>query len=170
MIFVLGGTANLSLAMDERLEKIQFKLVREYLNVSHINASQFSKMNVETTVVFDVREKEEFAVSHITGAIQLDPKQKVDEFLARYNNEIQGKTVVFYCSVGRRSSAMVSKLQEKLEQTGVVAAFNLTGGLFNWRNENKPLVSGGHETDLIHPYNFYWGRLVHDNDAISYKH
>lgn len=169
LFFVLSGVANSSLAMDERLGKIQLKLEQQYLDVSHIEADQFSKMDLENLVIFDVREEGEFAVSHISGATQLDPNVQPEEFLSNYHNKIQGKTVVFYCSVGRRSSATASKLQESLEQAGAADSFNLTGGLFNWRNENRPLVSEGQDTDLIHPYNFYWGRLIHDKNAIRYK-
>ena len=169
LFFVFSGMANSSLAMDKRLNKIQLKLEHKYADVSHVKAGQFSKMDLEKLVIFDVREDGEFAVSHIHRATQLDPNLQPEEFLSKYKDKIKGKTVVFYCSVGRRSSAMASRLQASLAEAGAAESFNLTGGLFNWRNENRPLMSDGQETDFIHPYNFYWGRLIHDKNAIRYK-
>ena len=126
-------------------------------------------MSAEAVVVFDVREKKEYEVSHIDGAIQIDPKLKPEQFFQQYGESIKDKTVVFYCSVGRRSSNFAEQINATSEADEALATYNLTGGLFHWHNIQKPLVNEAQTTSAIHPYNFYWGRLIQDKPSISYS-
>jgi 3-mercaptopyruvate sulfurtransferase SseA len=37
----------------------------------------------------------------------------------------------------------------------------LAGGIFQWANEERPLVdAAGNPTTRVHPYNRFWGRLL----------
>ena len=100
-------------------------------NIAHIDASILLTLEVENTVLFDVRETVEFKVSHLIGAIQLDPKINPEEFKSAYSHLLLDKTVVFYCSVGKRSSALASRLQNVIIDSGAIDVFNLIGGIFN---------------------------------------
>jgi len=152
------------------LERIHQKLIKKYDNVDHISSTEFSELNSQDLVIFDVRKEKEFAVSHIDGSIRLDPNTNADEFAAQYAQELKGKTVIFYCSVGRRSSAMASRVETVLKDSDATASYNLTGGVFSWRNQERSLVDQSSETTTkVHPYNFYTGRLIKDRQAISYK-
>ncbi len=165
-IFIAGGSV---IAMEPKLSKIHKKIVSDYEHVEHLNADDFQNLDPSNTVIFDVREKKEFNVSHIDGAIQVDPGIHADEFEEKYGKLLNGKTAVFYCSVGRRSSHLAERLDPSLQSIGVEASYNLIGGLFQWHNENRSLTDTNNApTNVIHPYNNHWGRLVQDKSAISY--
>jgi rhodanese-related sulfurtransferase len=157
------------LVFQPRLEAIQNDIENDYQSVSHISAPEFSRLDMHKVVVFDVREPEEFAVSHIDGAIQIMPNIDAGEFIEDYGELLEGKQVVFYCSVGRRSSELASRLGDAPFEHGATSSRNLIGGVFSWVNEGRQLRSSSQTaTNLVHPYNKYWGRLVNDSDKLSY--
>lgn len=171
-VTVLLSLTNIRLASGDqlRLDKIHQDIVNKYSDVEHLSGPDFQELDISQALIFDVREAEEFAVSHINGAFRIDPDTELAEFSERYADRVAGKTVVFYCSVGRRSSDLLRKLSPMLETNGAIAAYNLVGGIFRWRNEQRPLVDlRKEETQLVHPYNFYWGRLIDDRSAVRYK-
>ena len=156
--------------LSNRLESIHSKIITDYDTVNHLSAEQFSQIDKGTLVIFDVREKKEYEVSHIDGAIQIHPDFQAGEFLPIYGEAIKGKTLVFYCSVGRRSSKLLSEINQIVHADDVPeASYNLTGGIFHWHNMQKPLINLEQTTSAIHPYNFYWGRLIENKSAISYS-
>lgn len=156
-------------AFQPRLEAIQKEIENDYQSVSHISASEFSSLDIDQVVVFDVREPDEYAVSHIAGAIQLMPNIDLSEFIEDYGDLLNGKHVVFYCSVGRRSSELANKLGDAPLEHGATSSKNLIGGVFSWVNQDRPLRNSRQTaTNLVHPYNKYWGRLVADPDKLSF--
>lgn len=155
--------------LSKRLEKIHSKILTDYDNVAHISATEFSALDASSTVVFDIREEREYAVSHISGAVRVDPSTKPQTFINQHRSAFKDKTVVFYCSVGRRSSRFASQVSGLVSEHGAHDSYNLTGGLFHWHNARQPLTSAGQPTDAIHPFNFYWGRLIEDRSGLSYK-
>ena len=106
-----------------------------------------------SVILIDARKKEEFQVSHISGARHIPYNKDPSKYLA---NIKQGDPIVVYCSVGYRSSI----LAEKLQKMGFTEVHNLEGSLFKWANEGKPLVQGQKEIHKVHPYNSHWGRLL----------
>ncbi len=163
---VLLGVVGIALALVKQpsLDRIHQHIAAEHQQLNHITADQLLALKAEETVVFDVRESEEFAVSHINGAIQIPPDVDAAEFTEDYADLLNGKTAVFYCSVGRRSSDLLARLESSLRNAGAKSSANLEGGIFNWVNQEKPL-SG----NKVHPYNAYWGRLINDSSNISYS-
>ena len=81
----------------------------------------------------------------------------------------KGKTVVFYCSVGVRSSKLAARLQKALTARGAKAVYNLQAGIFNWHNEHRPLTTGSAPTSFVHPFDDHWGQLVERRDLLSYR-
>ncbi|MBL4672471.1 MAG: hypothetical protein JKX81_09455 [Arenicella sp.] len=157
------------LMFQPRLETIQNEIEKDYQSVSHISASEFSRLDIDTVVVFDVREPKEFAVSHISGAIQVMPNIDSGKFIEDYGDLLVGKHVVFYCSVGRRSSALASRLGDVPFEHGAASSKNLIGGVFSWVNQGRQLRNSSQAaTNSVHPYNKYWGRLVADPDKLSF--
>lgn len=157
-------------AMEPELGKIHRKIVSDYQHVEHIDGQGFEALDPSELVVFDVREPAEFDVSHLEGAIQIDPGIRPEAFMDQFGDAISGKTIVFYCSVGRRSSNLAERLDTVLAANGNDASYNLTGGLFQWHNEDRPVMTEtGGTTRAIHPYNNHWGRLIDDKAAISYR-
>jgi len=159
-LLVLAGA--FFLLWSPSLEKIHRAIEGSYPDVQHISASEFLLLDPAQKVVFDVREKVEYQVSHIQDAIQLSPDTRPEEFEELYGDVLEGKRVVFYCSVGYRSSEMVSRLNEVTEDLGARSSLNLIGGVFNWVNQGHPLSSS-----KVHPYNEYWGRFIDDTQKLS---
>lgn len=143
--------------------------IKDKYDVNHISNDEFKAINNDEVIVFDVRKPSEYEVSHIDGAIRVDPGIKPEDFFAQYGEDLTGKNAVFYCSVGRRSSNLLSKVNDQLPDYGVKSAYNLQGGIFQWHNDQIDLVRNGENTRDIHPYNFYWGRLIDDRSAIEYS-
>lgn len=128
-------------------------------------------------LIFDVREEKEFNISHISQANFIDEKlpsqEKVDKVadiikdkLGDYRPTLEQPVNIFiYCSIGYRSSALVSSIFkssrfEELSQYNL-KFYNVEGGLFQWANERRPLVNHAQvKTDVVHPYNALWGRLL----------
>lgn len=151
------------------LNKIHSGIEKRHKNVNHIDARTLGGMRADSVVLFDVREVDEFDVSHIQGAIQIDPDIELDDFEDDFSEMVEGKVVVFYCSVGVRSSALASQLEEVLKEADAEEFYNLTGGIFQWHNQLRPTVRGeGIPTENIHPYSDYWGKLIENDSAISY--
>lgn len=115
----------------------------------------------ENTVWLDAREKNEFKVSHISGAKFIG----YDYFKMSTVKEIaKDAEIVVYCSVGYRSE----KIAEQLIEAGYTNVSNLYGGIFEWSNESKTVVDkSGQTTDKIHGYDKTWGVWV-DNNKVVY--
>lgn len=150
------------------LKKIQSGIEKWHQNVQHIDAVRLSEMDADNVVIFDVREPDEFNVSHIKGAIQISPTIEPEDFEYEFAEIITGKVVVFYCSVGVRSSAKASQLTGIVNDVNAQASYNLKGGIFQWHNELRPLVNKEGRTTKIHPYNHYWRQLIKDKPSTSY--
>lgn len=113
--------------------------------------------NIQSEVhIFDTRNEEEFKVSHIPGATYLG----YDSFNPKALQAIpKTDTLVLYCSVGYRSE----KMGERLQKMGYTNVFNLYGSLFEWANQDLPLVDGqGRPTRKIHTYNKNWSQWVEE--------
>ncbi|MDQ6911526.1 MAG: rhodanese-like domain-containing protein [Verrucomicrobiota bacterium] len=105
----------------------------------------------EPPVLLDVRTKAEFAVSHIRGARQVEPGSNANAIgLPR------DQPIVTYCSVGYRSGAFAKKLQD----AGYKNVENMSGSIFEWANEGRPIERDGKRVEKVHPYNAKWGKLL----------
>ncbi|NBB86451.1 MAG: rhodanese-like domain-containing protein [Bacteroidetes bacterium] len=108
---------------------------------------------VAPPVLLDVRKAEEYAVSHLEGAMRVDPNTTDFTFLADRTRETP---IVAYCSVGYRSAAIAERLQE----AGFTNVYNLHGSIFEWANNGYPVVRDGKVVDEVHPYDRLWGQLL----------
>jgi rhodanese-related sulfurtransferase len=105
-------------------------------------------------VLIDVRSPEEYAVSHIPGAVSA---ARFEQQVATLRRVGANRLVVLYCSVGWRSA----QAAENLIKSGATNVRNLDGSIFEWANENRPLVDHANApTAFVHPYNETWGRLL----------
>ena len=156
------------MANDFNLTAIHEDIVGRYAGVQHIDGDALRKLETDDVVFFDVREQDEYAVSHLRNALRLDPGTAPAAFIDAHGERVRGKTIVFYCSVGHRSSAKALELADTLETAGAAAVFNLKGGIFQWHNDNRPVVRGDTPTRDVHPYNRRWGKLINDGEALAY--
>ena len=108
-------------------------------------------------LILDAREREEFDVSHLTGARFAGFKHfNVDD----WSDMDKDTPIVVYCSVGYRSE----KVGKKLKKAGFTQVFNLYGGIFEWVNREYPLAS---DAQKIHTYNKKWSKWVFNPSIIK---
>lgn len=169
MIVCLAAHGPASVA-ETALARIEQSIAEDSQIVQVGSDEVLSLLDTGKMVLFDVRERDEFAVSHLPGAIRLAPDTSVEQFVQDYGARLDGITPIFYCSVGRRSNDLAEAVaaQSNRGQSPIVPA-NLRGGIFRWHNEDKPLVNLEGATDQVHPYNWYWRRLLEHPDRSTYK-
>jgi len=171
IVAMVAWAPSSSQAEDFTLKSVHQSVVEDYATVQHLTAGSLADRlkRSKDIVLFDVRERQEFAVSHLPGATRVDPGVWQRTFLKRYGDRVEGKTVVFYCSVGVRSSKLAANLQDALAARGAKAVYNLQAGIFNWHNEKRPLTSGAAPTSFVHPFDDHWGQLVTRQNLLRYK-
>ncbi|MEM8560654.1 MAG: rhodanese-like domain-containing protein [Pseudomonadota bacterium] len=120
--------------------------------------------NSQQTLLIDVRDPSEYAVSHLPGA-HCAQGQDLER---RIKTSAESYVVVLYCSVGYRSS----KAAQKLRELGWSRVYNLEGSIFEWANKGNSLVQGGPASQtpshVVHPFDDHWGQLL-DPELHSYE-
>ena len=149
---------------EDGLDTLHADIVSDYPGVSHIDSEALAAL--ERPVILDIRDPAEFAVSHIPGAVRVGLDEDAADVLARL--DVQGRPVVAYCSVGRRSSIFAQAMQDALLAQGATSVANLQGGVFSWHAREMPLENAAGRTDVVHPYDEIWKRYVPRQDAVSY--
>lgn len=131
-------------------------LAARFPNVERISTEELAAAlaGPRPPVLLDTRPEEEFAVSHLRGALRVDPDATAFPAL---DTLARDTPIVTYCSVGWRSAAVA----ERLRAAGFTAVRNLEGSLFRWANEGRPLARGDAQVRVVHPYDATWGRLLH---------
>ena len=102
-------------------------------------------------LLLDVRTRPEFEVSHLRGAVSVEPDAPVSSIA-----EPKERPIVTYCSVGYRSATFA----RKLKAAGYTRVLNLEGSIFQWANEGRPLYRRETRVEKVHPYNRVWGLLL----------
>lgn len=103
-------------------------------------------------ILFDVRAREEIAVSYIEGSIAVDPQTAPAAFLAMHNDRIAATTVAFYCAIGLRSAGFANNLLDDLKAAGATEVLVLQEGIVAWANADLPLINAHGPTRFVHPY------------------
>lgn len=138
---------------QSKVESNAYKIMLNTLlshSVQEISVSDNS-LNTNCYTFLDAREKAEYAVSHIQGAIWVG----FDDFqIDRVKNLDKSQPIVVYCSVGYRSE----KISVQLVKAGFLNVQNLYGGIFEWKNQDKKVVNTQNQpTEKVHAYNKTWG-------------
>jgi rhodanese-related sulfurtransferase len=130
-------------------------------NITHERlAAGLASPEASRYLLFDTRERPEYETSHIRSALHVPPDMSTGAFLDKYRTRVRDKHLVFYCSVGDRSSGFAERIREKVLEQGALNVYNLRGGIFRWYNEGHPVVNRKGETDVIHPFDEAWGALI----------
>ena len=128
------------------------QLLKEYNNrtVPYISVEQLYEKKGEY-LILDTRKKEEYAVSHIPGAIWVS--EKVDESIYAFAKAKKDQPIVVYCSVGIRSE----DFGENLKKKGFTNIKNLYGSIFAWKDAGYSVVNQNQQTtDSIHTFSRIW--------------
>lgn len=181
-ILATVATADLRAFADERpaagsvrsaaLDVVETQVRSAFGDIKHIHANTLAallRVASDRVVLLDVRTADEFALSHMAGAIRVDPDARRTSEIVRLAGPLDGKIVVAYCSIGLRSSRLLVRLNQALREKGAVELANLSGGLFRWRNEQRPLVNATGQTAAIHPNNALWRQFLVDDPSQTAK-
>lgn len=134
---------------------------RDFPAVESIRTDSLAAWLADSTrvppLLLDAREREEYAVSHLRGALHVDPDASAEALTAALSEDLDpARPVVVYCSVGYRSA----RVTDRLRAAGVRDVRNLEGSIFRWANEGRPVVRDGVPVRTVHPYDAVWGRLL----------
>jgi len=135
---------------------VEERIREAFPDVSAIDTAALNALMQEPTrsiVLLDVRRPDEFAVSHLRGAVRVTSPDHAAELLREVPENV---TVVAYCSVGFRSARLVTELRER----GFEDVHNLAGSIFRWANEDRPLFRGDTPVRDVHPFDETWGVLL----------
>ena len=153
LAFFLLAAASL-LALPDAFSQVKsnsFRLMLKTLLSHSVPETTVEKAAADTAAVFlDAREKREFEVSHLPGAVWVG----YDDFqLEKVAQVARNQRVIVYCSVGYRSE----KVSEKLLAAGFQDVSNLVGGIFEWVNDGQKLMDDNGPTNRVHAYSKSWG-------------
>jgi rhodanese-related sulfurtransferase len=131
--------------------------------VAEISASELAaqmKYRPDDVLLLDVREEVEYNESHLKGALQMPPAISPQDFANRYGAAFKGKNLIVYCSVGKRSSDALLRLESLAKASGAKQCYNLRGGIFRWFNSGGDVVNAQGTAALVHPFDKVWGLLL----------
>jgi len=117
--------------------------------VSIIHWRDIKNLDLEKSIILDVRTVEEFSLSHIKGALNIP----VDNLRVRINELPRDKNIIIYCAVGLRGY-LASRI---LTQNDFKEVKNLSGGY-------KTYASA---TDEQNNYQFFLNIHIDSNDELN---
>jgi rhodanese-related sulfurtransferase len=157
---ILAAVTSSGCSQNLEWSAVQAMVRSSFPSVNQISTDSLSVRLADSTaarpVILDVRTPEEFAVSHLAGAIRVDPDAvSFPELLSLDRNT----PIVAYCSVGYRSSRVV----ERLLESGFADISNLEGSIFKWSNEGRPIVDSLGPAQQVHAFDKTWGKLLNED-------
>jgi rhodanese-related sulfurtransferase len=127
--------------------------------VPTVSCSELKKEQNDV-VLLDTRAKREYEVSHLPQARWVG----YEEFdLKKVENLPKDTPIVVYCTVGVRSE----RVGEKLKAAGYRNVRNLYGSIFEWVNQDNPVVDNqGKPTQKVHAYSRTWGVWLNKGEKV----
>ncbi|OZC02387.1 rhodanese-like domain-containing protein [Rubricoccus marinus] len=161
LVLVASGVTALLLwrGRSLTLDAVEATVRNQFPGVATVTTEQLAQALADSStapLLLDAREPDEYAVSHIPGALRIDPDARGEALTGAVAAIPEGRDVVVYCSVGYRSAQLIQRLRE----AGAGRVSNLEGSIFRWANEGRPLAGAQGEAGLVHPYSETWGRLL----------
>ncbi len=135
------------------------KTIEKYIEhtVPTVTTDQLFEQKSEDLIILDAREMEEYYVSHIPEAQWVGFDDADYTVLENIDKDTE---IVVYCSIGYRSE----KVAEHIQSLGFSNVKNLYGSIFEWANDDYPLVNGkGDRVYEVHTYNKKWGKWMENN-------
>jgi sterol desaturase/sphingolipid hydroxylase (fatty acid hydroxylase superfamily)/rhodanese-related sulfurtransferase len=154
-LVIAGGLCLLFKPHRHTMNALQERIRRDFPEVRQITSAELTKMLAESgpLLLFDVRTAPEYKVSHLPGALRLDPGTLPADVIKKYSKE---SPAVLYCSVGYRAS----RVARALSREGWTTVSVLQGSIFQWVNEGRTLECEGRPTKLVHPYSASYVGLI----------
>lgn len=166
VIFLRPLLQQTAMSRSNPIRAIAWKAVKAWIRNSFPTVDQISTVALESQLksntpplLIDARKAEEYAISHLPKAVQAKNKPEAEAL-----NIPKNQPIVVYCSIGYRSA----RLAQQLAASGYLTT-NLEGSLFQWANEDRPLISAGKVTRRVHPYSPLWGQLLNSPLEKAYE-
>ena len=149
MLALFAGFGRLHAQVESTAFRLMLKGMLSH-NVPETSAKKVASDD-RKTLFLDARAWREYEVSHLKDAVWVG----YDDFsFDRIPHISKDEKIVVYCAVGYRSE----KISEKLIGAGYTNVSNMVGGIFEWSNEELPLVDcDDNPTREVHAYDKIWG-------------
>lgn len=155
---LLGAIVLLVAGRPVAFELLQRRIAARFPEVKWITTADLGRWQDDTgqpqPVLLDARTPPEYALSHLRGAVLVDPYRPS---LRSLRGAEPTGSIVVYSSAGYRGARVASWLA----RAGFTSVVNLSGGIFKWANEGRPLFQQeSRPATLVHPYDRRWGLLL----------
>jgi rhodanese-related sulfurtransferase len=138
-------------------EVVRRMAARRFPDVHWIDPAGLAKWQADPSrarpVLLDARTADEYAVSHLRGALRIDPYRPL---LRPLRGMPKDTAIVVYSSVGYRGA----RVAHWLGNQGYNNATAMSGSIFEWANEGRPLERNGGPVTQVHPYDDSWRYLL----------
>jgi rhodanese-related sulfurtransferase len=138
-------------------EAVRRLTARKFPDVQWIDRAELARWREDPSrtqpVVLDARTQPEYQISHLRDAVRMDAGRPS---LRPLRGLPKNAPIVVYGSVGYRSA----RLAHWLAGQGYTNVRNLSGSIFQWANEDRPLFRDGRPALEVHPYDRRWGLLL----------
>ncbi len=152
---ILAFLIGFGVSAQDSLQTLLSKFNNE--SIPYIAAEELKMLQNNTDfLLVDTRERKEFEVSKIEGAVYAGYNQFS---IKQFANFVTDKTrpIVVYCSLGIRSE----DIGEKLKKAGYTNVKNLYGGIFEWKNKGFPVIDAdGNTTEKVHAFSKQWSKWL----------
>ena len=154
---LIGAGVALFAGRPIAFEVVRRMTVRKFPDVRWIDAAELARWREDPTraqpVVLDARTQAEFDVSHLKGAVRIDPYRPL---LRPLRGMPKDTAIAIYSSVGYRAA----RVAWWLGRQGYSNVRSLDGGLFAWANGGRPMFHEDRPTVKVHPYDERWGYML----------
>lgn len=154
---LIGAAVVLIAGRGVAFEAIRRLTAHKFPDVQWIDRAELARWREDAgrtqPLLLDARTAAEYQVSHLRDAVPMDPgRPSLRPLAGRARND----PIVVYGSVGYRSA----RLAHWLAGQGYTNVRNLSGSIFQWANEDRPVFRDGRPTLQVHPYDRRWGFLL----------
>src|SRR3954467_631612 len=136
---LVGGGVLLVAGRPVAFRALPGEMERRFPEVSWMTTEQLATWRRDPSklqpVLLDARTEDEFRVSRLKGAVRIDPYRPSLRPLRGFRND---SPIVVYSSAGYRGAGVAGWLR----RAGYTNIQNLSGGIFAWANEGRPIFRG----------------------------
>jgi rhodanese-related sulfurtransferase len=154
---LIGAAVLLIAGRGVAFEAVRRLTARKFPEVQWIDRGELARWREDSTrpqpLLLDARTTPEYQVSHLKDALLMDPRRPSLRPLA---GRAKDTPIVVYSSVGYRGARLAYWLMAQ----GYSNVRDLSGSIFQWANEDRPLFREGRPTTEVHPYDRRWGLLL----------
>ena len=154
---LIGAAVVLILGRGVGFEAVRRRTVHRFPDVQWVTTSDLARWREDVgraqPLVLDARTRVEYQVSHLKDAV-LDDATRPS--LRPLRGRSTGDPIVVYGSVGYRGA----RLAYWLGKQGFTNVRNLSGGIFQWANEDRLLYRDDRPVAEVHPFDHRWGLLL----------